>query len=255
MIDATGMPQSAVVVGGTSDIGLAIVDQLAARRLQRVLLASRDEAALEKAADSLTRAGLREATVLRCDITRASDVERLVSTARERLGEVDCVIVAAGDLGTAELEKLDPGRVLDLMASNAGGPAAALIAFARLMAEQGSGQLVVLSSVAGLRVRRANFVYGAGKAALDGLALALGDALEGSGVSIVVVRPGYVFSKMTEGRPAPPGPLNSDPTAVARAVVRGLERGQPVVFVPPVLRVLSVVWRALPRRLFRRLPG
>jgi decaprenylphospho-beta-D-erythro-pentofuranosid-2-ulose 2-reductase len=251
--DATGMPQRAVVVGGTSEIALAVIDLLAARRLEQVLLASRDIEGLAAAAERVRRAGAREVSTVRCDVTAASDVEALVREAIERLGSVDLVLVAAGDLGTADLAELGPDRVLAMMATNAGGPAAAMIAFARVMAAQGWGRIVVLSSVAGLRVRRANFVYGAGKAALDGLALALGDAVAGDGVSVTVVRPGFVRTKMTAGMA--PAPLATDAPAVAAAVVAAMERGDEVVYVPPALRYLFGALRLLPRAVFRRLPG
>jgi len=251
--DATGMPQTAVVVGGTSEIALAVLDLLAARRLEQVLLASRDLEGLAAAAERVRRAGAREVATLRFDVTAAGDVETLVREATERLGTVDLVLVAAGDLGTADLAELGPERVLAMMATNAGGPAAAMIAFARVMAAQGFGRIVVLSSVAGLRVRRANFVYGAGKAALDGLALALGDAVAGDGVSVTVVRPGFVRTKMTAGMAS--APLATDAPAVAAAVVAGMERGDEVVYVPPALRYLFGAVRLLPRAVFRRLPG
>jgi decaprenylphospho-beta-D-erythro-pentofuranosid-2-ulose 2-reductase len=249
--DATGMPQRAVVVGGTSEIALAVLDLLAARRLEQVLLASRDTEGLAAAAERVRRAGAREVATVRCDVTVAADVAALVREATERLGSVDLVLVAAGDLGTADLAELGPDRVLAMMAANAGGPAAAMIAFARVMAAQGWGRIVVLSSVAGLRVRRANLVYGAGKAALDGLALALGDAVAGDGVSVTVVRPGFVRTRMTAG--LAPAPLATDAPAVAAAVVAAMERGDDVVYVPPALRYLFGMLRVLPRSVFRRL--
>ena len=87
---------------------------------------------------------------------------------------------------------------------------------------QGHGRILVLSSVAGYRVRRSNFVYGAAKAGLDGFAKGLGEAVRGTGVSVHVVRPGFVRTKMTEGRPA--APFAVGPDRVAEDVVRGLER-------------------------------
>lgn len=253
MNDATGMPQSAVVVGGTSEIGLAVIERLAGRRLERVLLASRDETGLAAAADRLRRAGIEAVHTLRCDVTLASNIEALVSEAAARVGTVDLLLIAAGDLGTAELDELSPERVLQMTAANAGGPSAAMIALANVMRRQGSGRIVVLSSVAGLRVRRANFVYGAGKAALDGLSLALGDALRADGVSVLVVRPGFVRTRMTAG--AKEAPFATDAGTVASAVVSGMEAGAQVVYVPPLLRYAFAVIRLLPAAVFRRIPG
>ncbi|MGO9558228.1 MAG: SDR family NAD(P)-dependent oxidoreductase [Acidimicrobiales bacterium] len=253
MNDATGMPQSAVLLGGTSEIGLAILDELAQRRLDRVVLAGRDAGSLEAARSQLLQAGVSEVTAVTCDVTSAADVSALVRRSEEAMGDVDLLLVAAGDLGTAEIEELVPERVLNMFATNAGGPAAAMLEFARAMTARGCGRIVVLSSVAGLRVRRANFVYGAGKAALDGLSLALADALAGSGVTITIVRPGFVRTRMTAGRSE--APFSTDAAIVARAVATALERGDQVVYVPRILGPVSTVLRVLPRAVFRRLPG
>ena len=253
MIDSTGMPQSAVLLGGTSEIGLAILDELAMRRLERVVLAGRDRESLEQARSRLEEPGKVKATVVVCDVTNESDVAALVEQAAEILGAVDLLLVATGDLGTADLAELPPARVLSMFATNAGGPAAAMVSFASLMSRQGFGRIVVLSSVAGLRVRRANFVYGAGKAALDGFSLGLADAVRDDGVEVMVVRPGFVRTRMTAGMSE--APLSTDAAAVATAVVRGLERSESVVYVPAALGAVFLLLRMLPRAVFRRLPG
>jgi short-subunit dehydrogenase len=111
---------------------------------------------------------------------------------------------------------------------------------------------VVFSSVAGVRVRRANYVYGSAKAGLDGFASGLGDALFGSGVRLLLVRPGFVIGRMTEGMP--PAPFSSTPEQVGEATVRALLAGRDVVWVPSVLRVVGALMRLLPRSLWRRMP-
>ncbi len=253
MIDATGMPQSAVLLGGTSEIGLEVLGALASRRLERVVLAGRDPAALGPAGERLERAGVREVHLVSCDVGRSDDLERLLGEAETALGSVDLLVVATGLLGTAELDRLTPAVVQEMFAANASGPAAATAGFAQRMASQGYGRIVVLSSVAGLRVRRANFVYGAGKAALDGFALGLADALAGTGVGVTIVRPGFVRTRMTAGMK--PAPLSSEPADVARAVLGALEADRGVVYVPPALGPAFLLLRLLPRSVFRRLPG
>jgi decaprenylphospho-beta-D-erythro-pentofuranosid-2-ulose 2-reductase len=251
--DAIGMPQSALLLGGTSDIGLALLEQLAHRRLERVVLAGRDEETLAEAKQRVEKAGVGEVAIAKCDLAKATDIASLPRRTEEAIGALDMLIVAAGELGTAELSELSPRRVMSMFAANAAGPSAAMIAIAQVMAKQGYGRIVVLSSVAGLRVRKANFVYGAGKAALDGLALGLADALEGTGVTVTVIRPGFVRTKMTAG--LPDAPLSTDAATVAAATVRALEKDQRVAYVPPLLGPLFAVLRVIPRSLFRRLPG
>lgn len=111
--------------------------------------------------------------------------------------------------------------------------------------------LIVLSSVAAERPRRGNAVYGASKAALDSLAQALGDDLREQNVRILVVRPGFVHTRMTEG--LAPAPLSTTPEAVARVVADGLESGAQTVWAPRALRWLMLVVRMLPRPLLRRM--
>jgi decaprenylphospho-beta-D-erythro-pentofuranosid-2-ulose 2-reductase len=118
---------------------------------------------------------------------------------------------------------------------------------------QGHGVLVVLSSVAGERVRAANFVYGATKAGLDAFAQGLGDSLAGSGARVLVVRPGFVRTKMTTGLAE--APFTTGPDAVADATIAGLRRGAHTVWSPPALRWVFMVLRHVPRPLWRRMPG
>ena len=102
-------------------------------------------------------------------------------------------------------------------------------------------------------MRRSNYVYGSAKAGLDGFALGLGEALRGSGVTVHIVRPGFVRTKMTAGRPA--APFAVEPDRVASDIVRGVERGQSVIWSPGVLRWVFSVLRLLPQAVWRRLPG
>jgi len=118
---------------------------------------------------------------------------------------------------------------------------------------QGSGRIVVFSSVAAVRARPATVLYGSAKAALDRFASGLAQSLRGSGVVVQIVRPGFVHTKMTRGlRPAP---FAVGPEDVAAAVMRGIERDQAIIWVPGFLRWLYLVLRHLPRQLWARLPG
>lgn len=253
MIDATGMPQRAVVIGGTSDLARAICRALAARRLRHVVLAGRDRAAMGAVADELRSAGVEEVVTAAYDVTDVHAHLKLVEAAAAALGQVDLVLVAAGTLGDQEVAEQDPEETARVLDTNLTGPAAALAAFAALLRKQGQGRLVVLSSVAGVRVRRANFVYGASKAGLDAFALGLADAMAGSGAGVTVVRPGWVATRMTAGRQ--PAPFATTAEAVASDVVAGLAKGARVVWSPPVLRPVFGVLRLLPQPIWRRMPG
>jgi decaprenylphospho-beta-D-erythro-pentofuranosid-2-ulose 2-reductase len=217
------------------------------------VLVGRDVAALERAAKELSALGVESVSTLQLDVLDVARHEEVAREAEELLDGIDLLVVAAGSLGSAELDGLDPDGVARSIGENFTGPAAAITAFAQRMRAQGHGRILVLSSVAGVRVRAANFVYGAGKAGLDGFSQGLGDALAGSGVRVVIVRPGFVRTKMTAGLPA--APLAVDADEVAAAIVTGLERNAAVIWVPGVLRYLFAVMRLLPQQIWRRLPG
>jgi len=253
VIDATGMPQTAVVVGGTSDIARAVLRALVARRLRRVVLAGRDQVGLAAAAKELGALGADDVTNALLDVTDPAATTALAEDAARRLGQVDLVLVAAGVLGDQDSDEHDPGAVARLLGVNTAGTAAALTAFAEVLRRQGQGRLVVLSSVAGVRVRRANYVYGASKAGLDAFARGMAESLRGTGAALTIVRPGWVATRMTAGRP--PAPFATTPDAVAADVVAGLERGAPVVWSPPALRLVFGALRLAPAALWRRLPG
>ncbi len=253
MNDGTGMPQTAVVIGGTSDIGRSILRALVARRLRRVILTGRDEVGLRAVADELLGIGATSVDTAFYDVTDAGSHTTVAKDAAARLGQIDLVLVTAATLGDQALDEVDPQAAARVLDTNFTGPAAALVAFAGILRAQGHGRIVVLSSVAGVRVRRANFVYGSSKSGLDAFAIALGDSLRGTGASVMVVRPGWVATRMTAG--LDPGPFATTADAVAADVVAGLGTGAAVVWSPAPLKWVFAVLRLLPGALWRRLPG
>jgi decaprenylphospho-beta-D-erythro-pentofuranosid-2-ulose 2-reductase len=247
--NALGSVDSVLLLGGRSEIGLAIVERLVRDGARRVVLAARGEA--EEAAVRLKNLGA-EVCLLDFDAARPETHGEVIDSAVEFAGDLDVVVAAFGVLGDQASYEADPVSAARSMAVNLGGHVSAGLFAARRLREQGHGALVVFSSVAGVRVRRANFVYGAAKAGLDGFAQGLGDALHGSGARVMVVRPGFVVGRMTEGMP--PAPMATTPGAVADATVRGLRDGSETVWVPGKLRPIFTLMRALPRSVWRRMP-
>lgn len=252
MNDALGAPQSVLVLGGSSDIARATIRQLVARRARTVVLAGRDPSALEAAADEARAAGATRVETLRWDATEVQRHTQVLGKVFADVGDIDVVLVAAGVLGDQAHDEADPTAAAGVITTNFTGCATASLVVADRLRAQGHGVLVVLSSVAGERVRRANFVYGASKAGLDGFAQGLGDALVGSGARVMVVRPGFVTTRMTAGMK--PAPLAATADQVATAIVQGLAKGAEMVWAPSTLRLVMAVTRHLPRGLFRKLP-
>jgi decaprenylphospho-beta-D-erythro-pentofuranosid-2-ulose 2-reductase len=251
--DAFGRPQSVVVLGGTSDIAGAVVDKLVAARCRTVVLAARDDAALAAAANRARAGGAEVVETVTFDAADTIGAEATVARCFDAVDTVDLVLITVGALGGPRGDVLDAHHVREMAAVNYTWPATALAAAARRMRTQGHGRIVVLSSVAAVRARPATFIYGAAKGALDRFAAGLGETLRGSGVELHIVRPGFVHSKMTEGlRPAP---FAISPETVAAALIRGMETGQRVIWVPGLLRWLYLILRHLPQSVWRRLPG
>jgi decaprenylphospho-beta-D-erythro-pentofuranosid-2-ulose 2-reductase len=252
MKDAVGSVQSVLVLGGTSDIAVATVRELATRRARTVILAARDPGRAEDAARQAREAGATTVETVPFDGDDTDSHERFVEEVFGRHGDIDLVLLAFGVLGDPERYSKSGPAAAAVARTNFLGPVSVAIPVARRLREQGHGTLVVLSSVAGERVRRSNFVYGATKAGLDGFAQGLGDSLRGTGVDVMVVRPGFVRTKMTAGLDA--APLSTTAQAVAEAIVRGLARGSRTVWVPPTLRPVMSLLRHLPHGVFSRLP-
>lgn len=250
MKDAFGAPQSVLLLGGTSEIGLAVVRRLVARRTRTVHLAGRPSAGLDAAAEELREWGAAVSVVAFDALDPASHEESLGKVFAE--GDVDLVLVAFGVLGEQARDERDAGAAVRVAATNYTGAVSAAVVCGSALSRQGHGALVVLSSVATERARRSNFVYGSSKAGLDAFALGLGEALRPSGVHVMVVRPGFVRTRMTAGLPA--APLATTPDAVAKAVESGLRRRTEVLWVPGRLRFVMSALRHLPRPVFRRLP-
>ena len=250
MKDALGSVQSVLVLGGASDIGLALIRKLAADRTRTVALALRDTSnpTVDAAANELRAAGTK-LELLPFDADDVDGHDAFVEDAFRRMGEVDLVVVAFGLLGHgAQFER---ERAVDLVRTNFLGAVSVMLPVVDRMKAQGHGTVVVLSSVAGERVRKSNFAYGASKAGIDGFSQGLGDALAGSGVDVMVIRPGFVRTKMTTGLHEPP--VTTTPEAVADGIVTGLRAGKQMIWVPSILRWVMAVARHLPRPVFRRL--
>jgi decaprenylphospho-beta-D-erythro-pentofuranosid-2-ulose 2-reductase len=249
MRNALGAVQSALVFGGGSDIAHATMRVLARDGCRTVVLAARSPDALHDNVRELSATGASVDTVA-FDALDTNTHEAIVEKCFADHGDIDLVLIAFGALGhNAGLESSPEAAAENVSANYVGAVSVGLAAAKRLRA-QGHGAIVVLSSVAGERARRSNFVYGSSKAGLDAFAQGLGDALVGTGVRVIVVRPGFVRSKMTTGLDA--APFATTPEAVADAIADALASGREIVWVPSILRWVAVAFRLMPRSVWRR---
>lgn len=249
MQNALQEPQTIVLLGGTSEIGRAIVDELLSPAARTLVLACRrpDEAQPERFA----RQGLN-VVVEHFDAAATETHDAFVRRLATEHGDLDVVVVAFGVLGSQAEFDADPQAAAEAVHVNYTGAVTATLAVAGQMRRQGHGHIAVLSSVAGERGRASNFVYGSSKAGLDAFAQGLGDSLAGTGVHVTVVRPGFVHSKMTRGLKS--APFATTPRVVGQLTVAGMRAGRHTVWTPGILRYVFIILRHVPRPVFRRLP-
>lgn len=233
------------IFGGRSEIGLEIAGRLASGNT--VVLASR------AGGERPDVAGADRVLHYDFDADDVAGQAAVVDAVEAEAGPIDIAVLTFGVLGDQRRAEADVDEVVRILHIDFVAQAALLTTFADRMRARGAGTLVAFSSVAGQRVRRANYVYGSAKAGLDGFASGLADALHGSGVDLIIARPGFVIGRMTDGMD--PAPFSSTPAQVAEAVVKRITDGGPVeVWIPWRLRALFFVARFVPRALWRRMP-
>ncbi len=239
-----------MLLGGRSEIGLEVVRRIAEGRT--VILAARRGAALGDERRLILQAG---ATSVHCADFDADDTashQVMLEKLAVDHGPIGVAVLAFGVLGDQNRAERDPAHATAVVHTDYVAQISVLTTLTNLLRAQGTGHIVVFSSVAGVRVRRANYVYGSAKAGLDGFASGLADALHGTGIHLLLVRPGFVIGRMTEGMA--PAPMSSTPAQVAEAVVAGLRSRAGRVWVPRTFRPVFFVLRLLPQPIWRRMP-
>ncbi len=252
MIDATGNPQTVLLLGGTSEIGLAIVKEYLAKQPLRVVLGVQpgDELAEATVAD-LEAAGASGVDVLDFDAVDF-DSHPAVIDAAWRIADIDVAIVAFGLLGDPEELWQDQAKAVQASQVNYTGAVSVGVLLGQKMKAQGYGQIIAMSTVAGELVRRSNFVYGSTKAGLDGFYRLLGEALAPFGPKVLVVRPGQVRTRMSAH--VKEAPLTVDKEELATQVVDAARRGQKLIWVPAPFRFVMIALKHIPGPIFRLLP-
>jgi decaprenylphospho-beta-D-erythro-pentofuranosid-2-ulose 2-reductase len=234
-----------LLLGGTSEIGLAVLAALRGPAGTEVILAGRDDQRLAAAGKELPY----QVRTMRYDAIDTGQHQAFADAIFAE-GPLDMVISAAGVLIPQEEVERDVQRAAEMIETNFTGHATSLLAIAAGMRAQGHGTIVVLSSVAAVRPRKANFVYGAAKSGLDAFARGLTDSLHGTGVRVLLVRPGFVTGRMTAGMT--PAPMATTPERVGAATAAALRGHKAAVWIPAPLGALALALRLVPRPAWRR---
>ncbi|KZS68170.1 oxidoreductase [Mycobacterium kansasii] len=239
-----------VIFGGRSEIGAELARRLAPGAT--VVLAARRADRLTEQTVALRQAGAKHVHTREFDADDLATHGPLIAAITAEHGPIGTAVLAFGILGDQARAETDAEHAIAIVHTDYVAQVGLLTHLAVAMRNAGTGTLVVFSSVAGMRVRRANYVYGSAKAGLDGFASGLADALHGSGVRLLIVRPGFVIGRMTQGMT--PAPLSSTPAQVAEATARALAKGRRTVWVPWALRPTFFAMRLLPQFVWRRMP-
>jgi decaprenylphospho-beta-D-erythro-pentofuranosid-2-ulose 2-reductase len=256
VLDAVGNPQTILLLGGTSEIGLAICERYLQNAHARILLAAMpDDPGRDAAVAQMTAAGARSVELIDFEATDTDSHPKMIDVAFNDGGgrrDIDVAIVAFGLLGDAEELWQNQRKAVQIAEINYTAAVSVGVLLGEKMRAQGFGQIIAMSSAAGERVRRSNFVYGSTKAGLDGFYLGLGEALKPSGVRVLVIRPGQVRTRMSAH--IKEAPLTVDKEYVANLAVTASAKGKELVWAPGAFRYVMMVLRHIPRPIFRKLP-
>ncbi|BBY18994.1 decaprenylphospho-beta-D-erythro-pentofuranosid-2-ulose 2-reductase [Mycolicibacterium litorale] len=254
VIDAVGNPQTILLLGGTSEIGLAICERYLRDAPARIVLAALpDDPGRDAAVAQMRSAGAKSVEVIDFDARDTASHPDVIDRASEAgARDIDVAIVAFGLLGDAEELWQNQRKAVQIAEINYTAAVSVGVLLGEKMREQGFGQIIAMSSAAGERVRRSNFVYGSTKAGLDGFYLGLGEALREYGVHVLVIRPGQVRTRMSAH--VKEAPLTVDKEYVAELAVTASAKGKDLVWAPGAFRYVMMVLRHIPRPIFRKLP-
>ncbi|AWK70569.1 decaprenylphospho-beta-D-erythro-pentofuranosid-2-ulose 2-reductase [Rhodococcus oxybenzonivorans] len=252
MINAVGNPQTLLLLGGTSEIGLAICEEYLKKAPMRVILAALPgDPGRGAAVAQLTAAGANSVDVIDFDAVDTESHPKVIDEAWAK-GDVDVAIVAFGLLGDAEELWQNQRKAVQIAEVNYTAAVSVGVLVGEKMKAQGYGQIIAMSSAAGERVRRSNFVYGSTKAGLDGFYLGLGEALREFGPRVLVIRPGQVRTRMSAD--VKEAPLTVNKEDVAKLAVASAEKGKELVWAPGAFRYVMMILRHIPRPIFKKLP-
>ena len=252
VLDAVGNPQTILLLGGTSEIGLAICERYLQNAHARIVLAAMpSDPGRDAAVAQMKAAGARSVELIDFEATDPDTHPKMIEAAFAN-GDVDVAIVAFGILGDAEELWQNQQKAVLAVEINYTAAVSVGVLLGEKLRAQGFGQIIAMSSAAGERVRRSNFVYGSTKAGLDGFYLGLGEALREYGVRVLVIRPGQVRTRMSAH--IKEAPLTVDKEYVAELAVTASAKGKELVWAPGAFRYVMMVLRHIPRPVFRKLP-
>ena len=242
------------MLGATSGIAEASIRIWASRGESLFLVGRNPDRLNAVAADARTRGANFVETAI-ADLDNTAGHPELLAHAINALGGLDVAYVAVGLLGDQSKAERNFADAATILHTNFIAPASLLTWLANYCAQRHSGTLAVLSSVAGERGRKSNYVYGSAKAGLTAFVDGLRNRIDREGVRVMTIKPGPVKTAMTEGMKGES--KFADVNKVAATIIRGIDRGHgkgpDVLYVPGLWRIIMGVIRAIPESQFKKL--
>jgi short-subunit dehydrogenase len=240
-----------VILGATSGIALEVQRQLARRACELLLIARSPQRLAELQSDLVTR-GAKQVFTYSADLSSIQQHAAIFEFARHNLPGFDTVLLAYGSMHDQKDSETSIDVLLEELHVNFVSATAILTLFAADLERRRTGCLAAITSVAGDRGRRSNYVYGSAKGALALFLQGLRSRLYPAGVRVMTIKPGPVQTPMTDHLPN--ATRFADPEQVARDIVRALERRSPdVLYTPKVWRYVMTAVQQIPESIFKRL--
>jgi decaprenylphospho-beta-D-erythro-pentofuranosid-2-ulose 2-reductase len=241
-------PKRILVLGATSAIAMAVMRQLVTPSAHFFLVARSKEKLTAVAQDLLVRGATRVDMIV-ADLDDTQAHPQMLGVATSQLGTVDLALIAHGVLGDQAVAEREYSATEPILVTNFLSAVSLLTWLANYCESQGRGTLAVISSVAGDRGRKSNYVYGSAKAGLDAFLSGLRNRCDRSGVQVLTIKPGFVATPMTAH--IPKNRLFATPEQVATSILNSIRRRKDVVYVPWFWRPIMAIIRAIPERIFK----
>jgi len=237
-------------LGATSSIAIATMRQLA-RPDTRFMLVARNRDRLTAVAQDLHTRGALEVDTWVMDLDDTAAHEEMLASAAERLQRIDLALIAHGVLGDQQAAEVDFEAAAAVLHTNFISAVSLLTWLGNYFQAQRGGTLAVVSSVAGDRGRKSNYVYGASKAALNVFLEGLRNRIDRDGVQVLTIKPGFVATPMTAH--VAKNALFASPQQVARGICKAIEQRRDVAYVPWFWAVIMLLVRSIPSRFFKKM--
>jgi decaprenylphospho-beta-D-erythro-pentofuranosid-2-ulose 2-reductase len=244
------VPKRILALGATSAIAEATL-RLLAEQHATFFLVGRNAQKLAAVRDDLLTRGATAVTNFVADLDDTAAHPAMLSHAATALGGIDLAFLAHGVLGDQTEAEKNYAVAEAILHTNFLSAVSLVTWLANYFEAEHRGAIAVISSVAGDRGRKSNYVYGASKGGLNIFLDGVRNRIDRAGVNVLTIKPGFVATPMTAHLPRTP--LFAEPSRVAKHIVRAIEKRKDVVYVPPFWGLIMLIVRSIPRRIFKKM--